>query len=276
MRNFESELMENIVTDQLYERAAADLRREEIKIEQFVDLYGADNVARDQAYVRKMEEQFAAGADPEQARFQKLATIFEGVFHNHAEISNWLGENAFTIRPSRFDDIRNGVDSIVEFRETETAASYLGLAIDVTTAENLSGKFDRIKKEIENGELGRIKYFVSEHTGVRGELSNLPKVVIGADRQTVKALGEMHAEKNNQALGSHFIQFQVLEEISLQLKAFEEYARRVGRSDLADVYRKTCETIKKISIEKRKVLKDGGERDAVFAAIEAQLANFKK
>ncbi len=80
----------------------------------------------------------------------------------------------------------------------------------------LKKKFNCIKKEIEEGKLARIKYFVSEHMNIRGELKKVPRLVIGADRETVKELGELWINRDNKALEKHPIQFTLLKEILLQ------------------------------------------------------------
>ena len=189
-------------------------------------------------------------------------------------MSEWLGPDVTTIKCSRFDDIRNGIDSLAEFRETDTAASYLGLAIDVTTAQEFTKKFEKIKQEIERGKLGRVKYFASEHTNIRGEFSNVPKVVVGADRDTVKLLANLCIEKDKKALALHPVQFQILEEIILELGAFEKYARQKGKDDLASVYEKTGKLVQEILNNKRSDIEDTGQRDSAFFSIQDQLASF--
>lgn len=273
--NPETRILENIDTDRLYQQVIAQIKEREIQLEYFKNLYGAEAVQRDIKYVDTMERLFNSEATSEQKEAQKFATIFEWIFNQHAEMSDWLGPNAMLIKSSRFDDIKNGIDSIAEFQETSTAASYLGLAIDVTTTTDLAKKFETIKQEIARGDLGKITYFVSEHTNMRGELSNIPKVVVGADRKTVQSLADMYGEKDNAALARHFIQFQILEEIGFELDAFEKYANQTNHLDLESVYRKTGKMIKNILSAKHSTIKDTKERDAVFSAIKLQLINFK-
>lgn len=274
METPESIALENIAIEQAYERARKMLTREAINLKQFKGLYGEDVVKRDEKYVEEMEARFsrANAADWKQARM--LAAIFEAVFHECAELSDWLGPEALTIKTSRFDDIRNGVDSVAEFRESDVSASYIALAIDVTISAEAIKKFKRIKKEIENGELAKVKYFISEHTNIRGELSKIPRVVIGADAKTIKELGELWLEKNNKILENHPVQFQVLEEISSQLNAFQRYAEKVNQSMLVAVYSKMHGLVQKISKEKSSSVYDSGYRDSAFYSFQGYLKNF--
>lgn len=274
MRNPESRVFESLTIDQAYARAEQTLAKDAIKPEQFADLYSDENVAQDKAYVDEMERKFEETNEPEQKEVQKLATILEAIIHEHAELSDWLGPDAHTIKPSRYDDIKNGVDSVVEFQESESSASHLALAIDATFSPDVQKKFERIKNEIDRGELARVKYFASEHLGVRGELAKIPRVVIGADAKTVRELAELWLERDNRALARHPVQFQIIEEIVAQLDAFHDYATQKKQFEIAAVYDKTRKILAAIDSQKRTSLKDTGERDSVFYAIQESARNF--
>ena len=100
----------------------------------------------------------------------------------------------------------------------------------------MAQKIERIKKEILGGKLTTIKYFYSEDSNIRGQLMKVPRVLIGADIATVKELAalwlktkkpkdNLEARQGLQALASHRIQFQILEEIKAQLEYFIEFAQ---------------------------------------------------
>lgn len=138
----ESRILERLDTDRAYQKAEKMLRRAAIKPSDFRGKQGYDTtkIESDENEVERREEEFEKRNTPEQKEIKKLATIFETIIYEHAEQSDWLGPDAFTIKTSRFDDLENGVDTVVEFPESETAATYLALAIDVTfsgdTVEN--------------------------------------------------------------------------------------------------------------------------------------------
>ena len=106
---------------------------------------GIQVVQKDKEYVSRMEERFAQekAQHPEKERIDKIAAIFEYIFYQEAESSEWLGGQVETIKTSKYDDFKNGVDLVAEFKESETSASHLGLAIDVTTSDWLWKKFER-------------------------------------------------------------------------------------------------------------------------------------
>jgi len=272
--NLESQVFDHITIDQAYTQAKRTFAGDAIKPERFADLYGPENVARDIAYVEEKERAFERSDSPEQKEAKKLATIFEAIIHEHAELSEWFGPDATTIKPSRYDDIRNGVDSIVEFQESPASASYLALAIDATFSPDTEAKFARIREEIDRGELTKVKYFASEHLNVRGELAKIPHVVVGADAKTSRELAELWLEKKHRALGNHPVQFQILEETINQLDMFERYATRVKQFEVAAIYGKTKKILERIYEEKLVTIEDTGERDEVFYAIQAGARNF--
>ncbi len=279
MRDFErveQRIVEDMTLDQIFSKAKKIIRKEEIKPADFKDLYGEKNVKKDEIYVKEMEERFEKELENEQRKPDRLAKIFEAMIYQHGELSEWFGNFAFMIKSSRYDDIKNGVHNIIEFQKEEHLASYLALAVDATFGTNTQNKFEKIKNEIDNGELAKVKYFYSDTLGIRGELRYLPRVVIGAEAKTVKELGELWIHGKNKELGNHPIQFQMLEEILIQARAFAKYSQEQEKINIAEIYKRTAGIIEEIYREKKKNLKDDGERDNVFHCIKYIAESFSK
>lgn len=275
MRNFERDIFENLTIDQMSAKAERVIRKDEIRPDEFSYLYGKENVENDMKYVSDMEAKFENQASPEQKRARRLAEVFEAVVHEQGELSEWFGPDAETIKTSRFDDIKNGVDNIVEFREKNRSASHVAFAIDVTFSNEMDKKFDRIRKEIDDGELAKVKYFYSEYLGIRGELTKIPRFVVGAESKTVKEIGELWIEGKKKELGNHWVQFQILEEIIEQADAFAEYADRYGKHDVAEAYRRVERYFRDINKTKMSELKDNGERDNAYYSIGSIANGFR-
>lgn len=211
------------------------------------------DVEADIAFVEQQEarhRKIAAQDSPEQARGRKLGKIFEAIIFEHAEQSNWFGENAATTQASRYDDIQNKVDAIVEFSEGHAQASHLALAMDVTVSERFGEKFAHIKETIDRGELTEIKYFVSEILNIHGKKRNIPHVVLGVDRKTLYDVVAKWARGEQRALADHPIQVKLLAGIKVQLQAYAKYAETVGQSHLPPIYEKTLRTIEQIIADK--------------------------
>jgi len=258
--------------DQMFRRAERTLLRGEVKLEDFLDIYGEGEIAKDKAYVEGREKIFSEQKkSPQQEETHKLATVFEGIMFEHGELSDWFGPDVETKKTSRYDDIRNGVDTVIEFADEEkNPMSHLALAVDVTFSSNTQDKFDRIRREIESDELAQVKYFDSRSR----EPLLAPRFVVGADPRTVKELGELWIEGKKRELGGHRVQLQILEEILYQAEAFGAYAEKQGSDKVSMSYRKVEQIIRDILAEKQRSVEDSGERDNIFFYIKSTAEQF--
>lgn len=240
----------DFLPDSVFERANEEIEQYAIKLEDFSDLYGEENISKDKKEVERLEAIFSQDSKEAQ-QTNKLATVFEAILCEHSELSEWLGPNVFTIKTSRYDDIKNGVDGVAEFHEDNSSASHLALAVDITFSSDTSKKFERIKNEINSGKLAKIKYFKSEQMKIRGELANVPRVVIGVEARTVKELADLWTSKDNRALGKHPVQFQILKEIIAELETFKNYANKIGKEKLVKIFNRDLNLVKKIYENKK-------------------------
>jgi hypothetical protein len=268
MPNYEKNIFENLDQENTHDKAVKILRENEIKLADFSDLYGNSVIEEDEKYTQEKENIFHEQMTPQTAKLLQLAEILEAIIFEAIEQQNWFGENAFTIKTSRFDDIKNGIDTVVEFVEEDSSASHLALAVDATFNQDLDKKFDRIKGEIDRGELATIKYFISDNMHFRGELKNIPRAVVGAEVKTIKELARLWIERKNKELAEHPILFQVLEELLIQFKEFEKYAIKTNQDSIAQKYGLAKTKIEKILAQKRKKILDTGIRDDVFSSIK--------
>lgn len=264
---------------------------EPIQLDDFADVRSKEEIEHDKKLEEHLPALFAKETTLEMEERKRWATVFEAIVHNHVELDDWLGSGARTVRPSRYDDYTNGVDTIVEFggeKNTEGGESHLALAVDVAYGASLTSKLDRIKREIESGNLTTVKYFKSEDGTHKGTLSHVPRVVIGAELGTVKELaeswthmarGESEQRKGHKRdLSEHPMQLQMLDEIRVQLSAFRNYAEHVGHHEAARVYYDASKMIDKVIAGKEPLFtKKAGElealrrNDATFAVLQGAL-----
>lgn len=292
MRNqeqaFLSGLSEKLKQEKLYERAEETLRENPpLNPGNFRDLYGDENVNKDTEYVNRMEKKFQESVSPQSAEGRKLAKALEVIIAEQIELSDWFGPDAVTIVPSRFDDIVNGVDLVTEFQnKEERKASHMALAVDVTSGDDLSGKIERIKKEILHGELARVKYFESEFLGIRGELKDIPRVVVGIEQRAMGPLGELWLANDTKALAKHEVQKAILEEIRAELGAFAAYARQAERlagpdrheriKKVIEVYERALQAVEKILLGKKEIPLEALAEDSVFRSIMRETERLQK
>lgn len=274
-----SELSEKLKKEKLFAKTEEVLRENPpLNPENFRDLYGDENVNRDTEYVDRMEKKFRESISFESEQGRKIARALEVIIAEQIELSDWLGPDAVTIVSSRFDDIVNGVDLVAEFQnKEERKASHMALAVDVTSGDDLSGKIERIKKEILRGELARVKYFESEFLGLRGELRDIPRVVVGIEQRTMGHLGELWLANDTKALAMHEAQKAILQEIRAELGAFAAYARQAERlagpdrqersKKVVEVYERALQTVEKILLGKKEISLEALAEDSVFRSI---------
>jgi hypothetical protein len=261
------------VIDKLYDELVPSHKKQAVSPDSFAHIYGGKAVEEDKAYVRELEEKFSRdiSTNPEKIEAQRRGELFEAIVAEEISSSEWFGHGAEPIVPSRFDDIRNGIDLIVKFEEDNTERTHLALAIDVTKdAQSLRDKFQRIKNSIrENGRLSAVKYFSEKQKhGGQPNLEHVPRVIVGADAKTIAEIAEklltlkgLQKRRGHQSLtkkdserffslrdelANHPLQFKILNEIRLQLDAFANYAERVGQYEATEIYRQTSGTINEI------------------------------
>ncbi|MCL5410254.1 MAG: hypothetical protein M1324_00135 [Patescibacteria group bacterium] len=260
-----------------YAMAAESLEKDAIKEEDFAYLYGEENVRRDLEKVAAAESDFKQRETPESEQLKRYSTIFEWIVNERVELSDYFGSNAFTRRASHYDDLMNGVDTILEFRndpEESKQASYLTLGIDDTFStrpEVQEKKLRRIKSKIDSGKLTQVKYFSSDYMNFRGELKNVPLIVLGTELRTVAQLRDLMLSRDNKILDSHPIQHLLLQEAKLETDTFSGYAERSGRADLAEIYKNTGRIIDEIIAGKGDFDRTILDRDRVFQTMQLAL-----
>lgn len=282
MRNsFEGPQLERIDIERIHEKASAFIEGARIQETEFINPYGEETVARDLKTVEIAERHFEDDRDPYRKELKMIADIFEAVVIQRGELSNWFGQEAVTFKTSKYDDYKNGVDAIIEFRQDEPrSASYLGFAVDVTFNADSTKKLERIKDfiDIDNERLAVVKYFHSEHMNIHGQLSKLPKVIIGAERATVEELAELWIGNKNKALEEHRVQIMILTQMKEQLEVFALYAESMKKTDIARIHREGLAIISKILDSKEELVKKVGNTlndDAVHFNITRTLARLK-
>ncbi|MCX6762643.1 MAG: hypothetical protein NT093_02560 [Candidatus Moranbacteria bacterium] len=260
------------------EMIASQRKGKEIDMNQFRGLgedYSDSIVDFDIDEIKRLEGEFAETARFRTGEAEILGKIFEQIVLEN--FGKWIAENVSVQEASRFDDLKNGVDAVAEIkRPAET--NYLALALDATHGNNVTNKLARIRDQIKTGKMTEVKYYQSPDDSFRGKLLQVPRVVIGADKFKVMELAKLWVDGKEDELSAHPIQFQVLEEIILQLETFRGYALFCGKISVAETYKKQLDIFRKYQSEKIKTKgkPDTSYRstDGSFLAIEASRKNF--
>jgi hypothetical protein len=260
----------------IIEKAAAKARetfkRDGIDPLAFTPPYDTADVLRDIAKAHDLERKFNA-----EERVHKLyADAFEGVIYENIELQDWLGRSARTIKTSQYDDYVNGVDLMVEFEHDDRFVSHLGLGVDVTFGTaSMEKKFARIREEIAAGKLGTVKYFASEQSPHKGMYQNLPRVIVGVERDHVVELAARWMDPRLRAgLKDHPVQAILIDEIAAELEYFRRYALRTGQTQLVPIYDRSLSLVRRIQAEKRHYRDNDWSDDRVLKSIRQELGRF--
>jgi hypothetical protein len=183
-------------------------------------------VENDLRYVEERKRNFEGLGSPE----YKLAKGLEAALYERVNNDRWFGDRAKMIMPSEYDDLKNGIDGILEFQEGVGAKSHLGLAVDITYSQNPVKKFEIIKEQIDDGRLGLVKYFRSPDKTYEGRLLNLPRTILvlnAADAtRVVRNWDEGMSDEGNEFRGL------ILRQLEIQLTAYQQYALSLERNDV--------------------------------------------
>ncbi len=163
----------------------------------------------DKKYIQQRESQFATTA--------RAHTVLEILMQEMVEAMNWLSVTdkteqgtrvieTFVHPASRYDDIANGVDAVMEWKTSDGTIHYMGF--DITAAGSnkvIDKKLDKIVEHIQGGELGTIKYFTTSEFDKDiqqpKQLHNIPIVIIGIDQDRLDIIRQSIAKKT-EALGA--------------------------------------------------------------------------
>ncbi len=258
------------------DKAIPVFEREKIDMNKF---NYADTPA-DIEYVQRMKAKFKEDMendDHEQRFLRVLAKVFEALIIEQIGTNEWFGHGTEIKKTSEYDDIKNKVDAIAEIKTGPMSSSHLALAVDITTTMNSQKKFDEIINDIKNGHLTNIKYFISEHLHFKGSVSNVPRVIVGANKETILDAVDKWVGNKNAELKEHILRAIVLEEIKVQLEKFRDFATEVNQSKLAEIYQKTLTLIEKIIADRHFTPIDLADvrNDTVFMSILTRLKSLE-
>ena len=242
-----------------------------IQEKEFEGVYDAGTIERDIALTNRLETKFNEERSSYEKNSKKIADVFESILLMQTEMNEWLGQNASTLKASRYDDYVNKVDMVAEWSSPEEGSRVLALAVDVTFGvKSIEKKMMEIRSEIEKGQLGSIRYFRDQQGDLMGTRKNVARTVIGISQPVIEQLAALWLENKNKALGEHPIQRLIIDQIQMQLSAMERYAIKLGRPHVAQSYRQALIGITKIKHEKAAISAASFADDPVAQEITLQ------
>jgi hypothetical protein len=190
---------------------------------------------------------------------KKIATMAEIALEYGVSDLGWYGENV-KIRPtSKFDDIKRGVDDLLEIKKKTLETSFMGLAIDVTYrglhSEQYKQKFFTLLKSISSGYKTNVKYHTNDN-GVMMKEFAVPKIILYFNFSDVKSL--IHMLKNidipeiKEQLKNHPQKYAVMNQIITQSKKLIGFSKDFG-NDISQGYSDILSAINELAEEDKDI-----------------------
>lgn len=188
-----------------------------IRMNEFGDVYPKDELSADKNEVMAEKEE-------KKIDFTERGEIFEFLMRE-SEKFNWFGEDCYIVKTSKYDDIKNYTDIVIEWEDED--GQIVRLAIDCTVAkneDNLRKKAYGIKRKLESGDLSSLKYHQSELSDEKRLLTQIPQVVVAIEPEKITDLCRIFTRVINKDKGSKDdfskcnVQFVLLKEIEEQLR----------------------------------------------------------
>jgi hypothetical protein len=164
------------------------------------------------------------------AEVRKLSEITESYLLRGINESKWI-PYCNAIKTSDFDDYERGVDIVLEFQKGDESASHIGLGIDVTFSASLENKLRKIKDDIDDGFLPSLKYFDSPKSHIRGELKQVPRGIVGFDKDAIARLAKQRQSTGGLSTTDP-TRLVTLRQLDLQFTTYVEYAERINSKSL--------------------------------------------
>lgn len=217
-----------------------------LSLEPFIEAYGLAAIKEDYG---RIAEKMAGYMDHKLSPSERLGFIFESAFLDVGK-QGWFGENSELVHASMFDDIENKIDTVATIRRPDSSARHIAIASDLAFGfERASAKFNHIIQDVHTGKLAQMKYFHSDLLGFTGRLKNIPKTVVGLDKENLNSFllnWLREPELAQLQFGAHMIT-----QIHEQSKGLAALAKRKhgGGSLVTDAYERTAQVTNEILLE---------------------------
>jgi|GEM_PF-6335239 len=229
----------------LSEIAEKILRRHAPDPRTFADIYSSEEIERDLAALAAREQSFVQTSEAEK-HLLEMSQVLEAIIFEQSRANKWFGD-AILIKTSRFDDVKNGVDVIVEFppQADDTSAEHMAVAIDVTFNEDVEReKLGRILAQIDSGDLAHAKYVHSPY--VHGAVE-APEIILGVDRAHVQQIAEEWSESmdthTSKSFAEHPVRTLLITQALEQCRALSLYAAQKGNTKAEQQYARAGELL---------------------------------
>lgn len=235
-----------------------------LKEENFSDIYPTSEIRKDVDLTKRLEKGHVLHTEK--------GEILEEVLRQEIYHACWFGENCETVQTTKFDDLTNHTDFVIELDTDDR----IKLAVDTTVTndmEVIEKKVIRIKNELDKKTGTTIKYFQSnltwEDNPEKGEIEDIPSIIIAFDYDNLKKMCEIIAGPGGkEKLGKTSLQIYILEDVTSQLEIQKEYLEKnVKGGSNTNIYK----NIKRVKEYLEKILE--GKKESTGIESQGSLKN---
>ncbi len=185
-------------------------------------------------------------------KMKKVATIVERAIIYAVTTVGWYGEGISIEQASNFDDVKRGVDGVLQIRREGDKDTFLALGIDATYRGLLSkeyrNKFSKLLESIWKNQKTKIKYF-KNHQGELMKEFDAPKIVLYFDNKDVKNLINLVKNSNDPEAIKKFKnnpqKITTMNQILVQCQILSEFAKEY-KNNISDKYDEFIEAIHRL------------------------------
>jgi hypothetical protein len=289
--------MGDAFVESAHKKAELILNQNRVDLEDFDGFYPEAKLQADREYVleRKSVQDIPAPSflREELARIEKakkMSEITEAMIVDPKVIRAWYGFkdaegkvicDVSATGTTELDDYANGLDAVWEMKHATEGYSNLALAVDVTFAAEFKDKLQYIKGDIEKGNLAKIEYFMPKWGDMKGEATQIPRVVIGVDAKNLCEVAPIWSrfDERRTEMEAHPMQKLILEEILYQLPVYEKYARKIGEIAVAEkilITKQKFAKLYELTLQKIPSGSDFVDNDLVFRHLREYLDKFEE
>lgn len=248
------------------EKARTDIDSMAIQLSDFSEATGHRpvDIRRNAAYAESMQQRFAQERTTTLERIEDMAAVMEVVFGTNIDGSEWIPRSD-VIFTSKYDDIVNGVDMVVEMPDRK-GTPIMGLDITLASSDVVEKKVNRVIHNIRDGKLATVDYYRSENF-TDTKLNYLPLFIAGVDIHAAAELSQLYTNGKRGEITDHVASIYMLYELRMQAEAYMKAAEGYGRGHIAD-YMNTFVAMTNTLIEER-----GGNANPTREEYEALAQN---
>ena len=257
--------VEKIVSDAVMDHPPLDYFKK-------LDKYNSEEIDRDKSILEKIEDDFEEGGERGEAMEIILADLLDRWFETE-------DMEVITQRTTKFDDVVNGVDVIVEFK-TPDSIEKTALAVDASLSHSRIGEklkkcYNKVAGEDKNFQ---VKYFQGQFENKKGEyphgpLKTVVPMVVGLDcrnanklfkefsdylisRERSKKEGELKIKKIESDSVKKIFMIQIKKQLDFYIKNSENL-----NSKMISEIKKIRSIVERISIEMEDIVCDFRQKD---------------